>query len=69
MKTNSGLTSNIVLLQQLECMDLLNDLGMKWYLINEVTRRIMVKGVLQESLLEQVLSTINDALASDVKLL
>ena len=48
-------------------MDILNVLGMNWYLTNEVTRHRMVKGVLQESLLDQVLYT-NDALVSDVKI-
>ena len=45
-----------------------NKLGLRWSLVNEITRSRMVQGVLQKSLLDQVLYT-NDALVSDVKLL
>ena len=41
---------------------------MKWFLINETTRRRLVNGVLQESILDQVLFT-NESLVTDVKLL
>ena len=61
-------TNNKFLLQQLEFIDLFNKLGLMWSLINEITRRRVVQGVLQESLLDQVLYT-NEALVSDVKLL
>ena len=46
----------------------INELGMKWFLTNEATRRRLVNGVLQESILDQVLFT-NEALVTDVKLL
>ena len=41
---------------------------MNWSLTNEVTRRRMVNGTLQESLLDQILFT-NDALVSGFKIL
>ena len=49
-------------------MDVFNQLGLSWGLVNEITRCRMVQGVLQKSLLDQVLYT-NDALVSSVKLL
>ena len=52
----------------MEYMELFNELGMKWFLTNETTRRRLVNGVLQESILDQVLFT-NEALVTDVKLL
>ena len=61
-------TKNVSLLQQLEFIDAFNQLGLQWSLVNEITRCRMVQGVLQESLLDQVLYT-NDALVSSVKLL
>ena len=64
----SNITTNQIFLQQLEFMTLLNQLGMKWNLINEITRHKLVKGVLQESLLDQVLYK-NEALVFEVKLL
>ena len=51
----SELTTNDNLLLQREYMDLFNELGMKWLLTNETTRRGLVNGVLQESILDQVL--------------
>ena len=60
-------TTNKVLLQQLEFFDMFNEKGLNWYLTNEITRRRMVNGVLQESLLDQVLFT-NDKLVSNVTL-
>ena len=65
---NISSTKNKILLQQLDYMDLFNQLGMKWHLVNEITRCRMVNGVLQENLLDQVLYT-NEAFVSDVKLL
>ena len=56
------------LLNQMEYMELFNELGMKWFLTNEITRRRLVNGVLQESILDQVSFT-NEALVTDVKLL
>ena len=41
---------------------------MSWYLLDEITRRRLVNGVLQESLLDQVLYT-NEALVTNVELL
>ena len=64
----SHLTQNDNLLNQMEYMELFNELGMKWFLTNETTRRRLVNGVLQESILDQVLFT-NEALVTDVKLL
>ena len=68
LKTGNSSTNNKSLLQQLEFMDVFNQLGLSWGLVNEITRCRMVKGVLQKSLLDQVLYT-NDALVSSVKLL
>ena len=64
----SHLTKNDNLLNQMEYMELSNELGMKWFLTNEITRRRLVNGVFQESTLDQVLLT-NEALVTDVKLL
>ena len=68
LKTGNSPTNNKSLLQQLEFMDVFNQLGLSWGLVNEITRCRMVQGVLQKSLLDQVLYT-NDALVSSVKLL
>ena len=67
MKTATGnsSTNNKSLLQQLEFIDVFNQLGLSWGLVNEITRSRMVQGVLQKSLLDQVLYT-NDALVSSV---
>ena len=64
----SQLTTSDSLLLQREYMDLFHELGMKWFLTNETTRRRLVNGVLQESILDQVLYT-NEALVIEVKLL
>ena len=64
----SELTTNDNLLLQREYMDLFNELGMKWFLTNETTRRRLVNGVLQESIPDQVLYT-NEALVIEAKLL
>ena len=68
LKNCNVTTNNKCLLQQLEFIDNFNQLGLKWGLVNEITRHRMVQGVLQKSLLDQVLYT-NDALVSSVKLL
>ena len=68
LKNCDSSTNNKSLLQQLEFMDAFNQLGLSWGLVNEITRCRMVQGVLQKSLLDQVLYT-NDALVSSVKLL
>ena len=59
---------NELFLQQMRYVETFNELGMKWFLTNETTRRRFVNGVLQESILDQVLFT-NEALVTDVKLL
>ena len=41
---------------------------MSWYLLDEITQRKLVNGVLQESFLDQVLYT-NEALVTNVELL
>ena len=53
---------------QLEYMSVFNEKGLGWCLTNEITRRRMVNGTLQESLLDQVIYT-NDGLVSGHKLL
>ena len=60
-------TQNELFLQQMQYVETL-ELGMKWFLTNETTRRRLVNGVLQESILDQVLFT-NEALVTDVKIL
>ena len=52
---------------QLEYMTLFNEKGLSWCLTNEITRRRMVNGTLQESLLDQIICT-NDALVSGYKI-
>ena len=61
-------TQNELFLQQMQYVETFNELGMKWFLTNETTKRRLVNGVLQESILDQVLFT-NEALVIDVKLL
>ena len=61
-------TQNELFLQQMQYVETFNELGMKWFLTNETTRRRLVTGVLQVSILGQVLFT-NEALVTDVKLL
>ena len=61
-------TQNELFLQQMQYVETFNELGMKWFLTNETTRHRLVNGVLQESILDQVLFT-NEALVTDIKLL
>ena len=61
-------TNNFAILQQLDYINLFNEVGMSWYLLDEITQRKLVNGVLQESLLDQVLYT-NEALVTNVELL
>ena len=61
-------TQNELFLQQMQYVETFNQLWMKWFLTNETTRCRLVNGVLQESILDQVLFT-NEALVTDVKLL
>ena len=50
-------TDNKVLLNQIRFIELFDLKGLSWYFTDEITRRRMVKGVLQESLLDQILTT------------
>ena len=61
-------SENKLLNLQLQYMTLFNEKGLSWSLTNEITRRRMVNGVLQESLLDQIICT-NDALVSGYKIL
>ena len=61
-------SNNQILNNEKQYIDIFNSKGLTWYLTNETTRRRLVGGSLQESLLDQVLST-NDSLVSDVQLL
>ena len=61
-------TDNKILINQCKFMELFNIKGLSWHFSNETTRRRLVKGVLQESLLDQVLTT-NDALLNSIKIL
>ena len=61
-------TTNQKLMNQSKFIDLFNDRGLTWCFTSEITRRRLVKGVLQESLLDQVLVT-NDALLTNVEIL
>ena len=57
-------TSNSLLQIQQQYMDVVHNVGFSWLLMNEVTRRRLVNGKIQENLLDQVLcsdeSLIND---------
>ena len=61
-------TDNKVLLNQIRFLRLFDLKGLSWYFTDEITRRMMVKDVLQESLLDQILTT-NDALLNSVEIL
>ena len=64
---NNGLIgNNKSFMNQERFMDVFNDAGLSWYFTKETTRRRLVKGALQESLLDQVLYT-NDALINSCK--
>ena len=60
-------TENKCLSLQLDYLNLFTEKGLHWCLTNEITRRKMVDGTLQESLLDQILST-NDALVASFKI-
>ena len=55
-------------LNQIRYMELIDLKGLSWYFTDETTRRRLVKGVLQESLLDQILTT-NDALLNSIEIL
>ena len=53
---------------QNEYIDLITDLGLSWHVTDEITRTRLVDGVLQESTLDQVISS-NDAIVNSFKFL
>ena len=57
-------TTNKSLLNQMRFMETVHQNGYTWFITDEVTRRRMVNGVLQESTLDQILST-NEAAITD----
>ena len=61
-------TKNRVLNVQHDYIDLITDLGLSWHITDEITRRRVVSGVLQESTLDQVVSS-NEAIVNCVKVL
>ena len=61
-------TDNKFLNLQSDYLNLFTESGMSWCLTDEITRRRMVKGILQESLLDQILVS-NDALVTSYKIL
>jgi len=52
---------------QNDYLDLITELGLNWHITGEITRRRVVNGVLQESTLDQVISS-NDAIVNGVKI-
>ena len=64
---NGGVVgNNKAFINQNKYMDMFSEAGLSWYFTKEATRRRIVKDVLQESLLDQVLYT-NDALISSCR--
>ena len=51
-----------------EYLNVVTDSGLNWYITDEITRRRLVNGVLQESTLDQFFCT-NDSLINDFKIL
>ena len=64
----SSETRNRMLLLQQDYVDLITDLGFTWHLTDEITRRRVVGGVLQESTLDQVITS-DDAIVNSFELL
>lgn len=60
-------TTDKILCQQKRFVDLFNDIGLSWSLTTEVTRRRLVNGVFQESLLDQLLAN-NEGLVTGFKI-
>ena len=56
------------LIIQNDYVDLITELGLTWHVTDEITRRRVVGGVLQESTLDQVISS-NDALVNGFEIL
>ena len=61
-------TKNQVLNVQHDYINLITDLGLSWHITDEITRRRVVSGVLQESTLDQVISS-NEAIVNCIKVL
>ena len=59
-------TKNKGLIIQKQFVECVHKNGLVWYITDEVTRRRVVNGILQESTLDQVLST-NQAIVNEVK--
>ena len=59
-------TNNRCLIVQKQFVECIQDSGFVWYITDEVTRRRVVDGNLQESTLDQVLST-NEAIVNEIK--
>ena len=59
---------NRMLLLQQDYVDLITDLGFTWHITDEITRRRVVSGVLQESTLDQVITS-DDAIVNSFELL
>ena len=57
-------TNNKLLLNQIKFLDTIHECGYTWSITDEVTRRRIVNGVLQESTLDQIFCT-NDAAITD----
>ena len=55
-------TANRILILQKDFVDSMLSSGYSWSLTDEVTRRRLVNGVLQESTLDQIFSTNSDAI-------
>ena len=60
-------TKNKGLINEKKFLDCFHNNGLTWYITEEVTRRRLVNGILQESTLDQVLST-NQALINQVEI-
>ena len=61
-------TINSNLTAQREYLDTIAEVGLSWHVTDEITRRRMVNGTLQESTLDQVLTT-NSFLVNNIKFL
>ena len=61
-------TNNKILNVQKQFVDVFHNNGLVWLLKNDITRSRLINGVLQESLLDQVLTT-NDAVFDEYKIL
>ncbi len=60
-------TNNKVMTVQQQFLDCVHENGLVWFITDEITRRRVVDGNLQESTLDQVFAT-NDALINDVNI-